>query len=264
MQMRLRRRLMLAGAGQKRSCRLRCAAGTTLADPACLPLHLTLPLWQAAAPHMREAAKREIEADGRARPRCILNVSSVSGSCAAGSWLLPAACFCCLLDPSIQMCSVDWALLCLQPRPLAATTPCRRARQRGSGQLLHCQGGVGGPHQGSGQGMGPLWHPLQRAHIRLHQHAVRWRVGIWVPGRAWGELAGRAACMLARLAAAPLHPASCAPPPPTCMCVGGLCPLSGCCRLVQSKDKGAVIEVEGEQVKLGIPQVRLLPSGGHF
>lgn len=45
-------------------------------------VHCTAPfrLIQAAAPHMREAAKREIRTAGRARPRCILNVSSVSGA----------------------------------------------------------------------------------------------------------------------------------------------------------------------------------------
>ncbi|KAL4858829.1 3-oxoacyl-[acyl-carrier-protein] reductase FabG [Chlorella vulgaris] len=33
----------------------------------------------AASPHMRDAAKRELEQQGRPHPRCILNVSSVSG-----------------------------------------------------------------------------------------------------------------------------------------------------------------------------------------
>lgn len=48
---------------------------------AMLDVHCTAPfrLIQAAAPHMREAAKREMAAGGRPRPRCILNVSSVSG-----------------------------------------------------------------------------------------------------------------------------------------------------------------------------------------
>ncbi|KAL4428257.1 hypothetical protein ABPG75_002346 [Micractinium tetrahymenae] len=48
---------------------------------AMLDVHCTAPfrLVQAAAPHMREAAKREMQAGGRPRPRCILNVSSVSG-----------------------------------------------------------------------------------------------------------------------------------------------------------------------------------------
>lgn len=48
---------------------------------AMLDVHCTAPfrLIQAAAPHMRDAAKREIEASGKARPRCIINVSSVSG-----------------------------------------------------------------------------------------------------------------------------------------------------------------------------------------
>lgn len=48
---------------------------------AMLDVHCTAPfrLIQAAAPHMREAAKREIEQAGRPAPRCILNVSSVSG-----------------------------------------------------------------------------------------------------------------------------------------------------------------------------------------
>lgn len=48
---------------------------------AMLDVHCTAPfrLIQAAAPHMREAAKREMEAGGRPRPRCVLNVSSVSG-----------------------------------------------------------------------------------------------------------------------------------------------------------------------------------------
>lgn len=35
---------------------------------------------QAASPHMRDAGKRELAAGGRPRPRCILNVSSVSGA----------------------------------------------------------------------------------------------------------------------------------------------------------------------------------------
>ncbi|KAL6771462.1 hypothetical protein ACKKBG_A26480 [Auxenochlorella protothecoides x Auxenochlorella symbiontica] len=49
---------------------------------AMLDVHCTAPfrLIQAAAPHMRDAAKREIEASGKARPRCIINVSSVSGT----------------------------------------------------------------------------------------------------------------------------------------------------------------------------------------
>ncbi|PSC70834.1 3-oxoacyl-ACP reductase [Micractinium conductrix] len=48
---------------------------------AMLAVHCTAPfrLIQAAAPHMRDAAKREMAGGGRARPRCILNVSSVSG-----------------------------------------------------------------------------------------------------------------------------------------------------------------------------------------
>ena len=32
--------------------------------------------------------------------------------------------------------------------------------------------------------------------------------------------------------------------------------LAACCRLVQGKEKGATIEVDGEKVALGIPQVR--------
>lgn len=48
-------------------------------------------LLQAAAPHMREAAKKETAACGRPRPRCILNVSSVSGEW--GGWMPLAVCF---------------------------------------------------------------------------------------------------------------------------------------------------------------------------
>jgi 3-oxoacyl-[acyl-carrier protein] reductase len=48
---------------------------------AMLAVHITAPfrLIQAAAGAMRDAAKRELDASGRAAPRCILNVSSVSG-----------------------------------------------------------------------------------------------------------------------------------------------------------------------------------------
>lgn len=47
-----------------------------------LEVHCTAPfrLIRAAAPAMRDAAKRELEAGDRARPRCIINVSSVSGT----------------------------------------------------------------------------------------------------------------------------------------------------------------------------------------
>ena len=53
---------------------------------AMLDVHVTAPfrLIQAAAPHMRGVAKEEMEREGRAHPRCILTVSSVSG--AAGQW----------------------------------------------------------------------------------------------------------------------------------------------------------------------------------
>lgn len=49
---------------------------------AMLDVHCTAPfrLIQAAAPAMRDAAKKEIELHGRAHPRCIINVSSVSGT----------------------------------------------------------------------------------------------------------------------------------------------------------------------------------------
>lgn len=49
---------------------------------AMLRVHVTAPfrLIQAAAPAMREAAKEELARSGRARPRVILNVSSVSGT----------------------------------------------------------------------------------------------------------------------------------------------------------------------------------------
>mmetsp|Transcript_17749 Transcript_17749/g.45470 ORF Transcript_17749/g.45470 Transcript_17749/m.45470 type:complete len:333 (-) Transcript_17749:27-1025(-) len=49
---------------------------------AMLAVHCTAPfrLIQAAAPYMRDAGKAEIEAHGQARPRCILNISSVSGT----------------------------------------------------------------------------------------------------------------------------------------------------------------------------------------
>lgn len=46
-----------------------------------LNVHCTAPfrLIQAAAPYMRDAAKTELQKSGRAKPRCILTVSSVSG-----------------------------------------------------------------------------------------------------------------------------------------------------------------------------------------
>lgn len=49
---------------------------------AMLDVHCTAPfrLVQAAAPHMRDAAKAEIARGGHAKPRCILNISSVSGT----------------------------------------------------------------------------------------------------------------------------------------------------------------------------------------
>lgn len=49
---------------------------------AMLDVHLTAPfrLIQAAAPHLRDAAKAEIERDGKAAPRSIINVSSTSGT----------------------------------------------------------------------------------------------------------------------------------------------------------------------------------------
>ena len=47
-----------------------------------LDVHLTAPfrLIQAAAPHMKDAAKAEIERHGKAAPRSIINVSSTSGT----------------------------------------------------------------------------------------------------------------------------------------------------------------------------------------
>ncbi|KAL3136770.1 hypothetical protein ABBQ38_005484 [Trebouxia sp. C0009 RCD-2024] len=49
---------------------------------AMLDVHLTAPfrLIQAAAPHMRDAAKGEMEGGGKAAPRSIINVSSTSGT----------------------------------------------------------------------------------------------------------------------------------------------------------------------------------------
>ena len=95
--------------------------------------------------------------------------------------------------------------------------------------------------------MGPLWHPLQRSHLWLHQHTVRWLVSDF-QCVVWGNLLYK----LYKLAAQHEH----------LLAVTFPAALLACCRLVQSKDKGAVIEVEGEQVKLGIPQVCLLaPSG---
>ena len=49
---------------------------------AMLDVHLTAPfrLIQAAAPFMLDAAKGEIERDGKAAPRSIINVSSTSGT----------------------------------------------------------------------------------------------------------------------------------------------------------------------------------------
>ncbi|KAG1659800.1 hypothetical protein FOA52_002136 [Chlamydomonas sp. UWO 241] len=47
-----------------------------------LEVHCTAPfrLVQAAAPHLRAAAKREAESEGRPRPRSIVNISSTSGT----------------------------------------------------------------------------------------------------------------------------------------------------------------------------------------
>ena len=47
-----------------------------------LAVHCTAPfrLIQAAAPYMRDAAKKEIDETGAARPRVIINVSSTSGT----------------------------------------------------------------------------------------------------------------------------------------------------------------------------------------
>ena len=47
-----------------------------------LEVHLTAPfrLIQAATPYMRDAAKVEIDRDGKAAPRSIINVSSTSGT----------------------------------------------------------------------------------------------------------------------------------------------------------------------------------------
>mmetsp|Transcript_32618 Transcript_32618/g.97346 ORF Transcript_32618/g.97346 Transcript_32618/m.97346 type:complete len:317 (-) Transcript_32618:117-1067(-) len=47
-----------------------------------LEVHCSAPfrLVQAAAPHMREAAKREAATEGKARPRTIVNISSTSGT----------------------------------------------------------------------------------------------------------------------------------------------------------------------------------------
>jgi len=47
-----------------------------------LAVHCTAPfrLVQEAAPHMREAAKKEMDARGSASPRCIINISSTTGT----------------------------------------------------------------------------------------------------------------------------------------------------------------------------------------
>jgi len=47
-----------------------------------LEVHVTAPfrLVQAAAPYVREAAKKEIEQEGKARPRNIINISSTTGT----------------------------------------------------------------------------------------------------------------------------------------------------------------------------------------
>ncbi|GAX83419.1 hypothetical protein CEUSTIGMA_g10844.t1 [Chlamydomonas eustigma] len=49
---------------------------------AMLDVHVTAPfrLVQAAAPYLREVAKKEIEQEGKARPRSIINISSTSGT----------------------------------------------------------------------------------------------------------------------------------------------------------------------------------------
>lgn len=49
---------------------------------AMLAVHLTAPfrLIQAATPHMRDAAKAEMEEHGKAASRSIINVSSTSGT----------------------------------------------------------------------------------------------------------------------------------------------------------------------------------------
>ena len=166
---------------------------------------------------MREAAKREMAAQGRPRPRCILNVSSVSGAaCLQGSRPGVAAAKVCLLllvHTGAAAPAFDGTGWCRVRQPTGATAPacprtlawpaatarvpaaaCRRARQRGSGQLLDCQGGGGGPDQGCRQRVGTLWHPLQRADIRIHQHTVslpaggvKGRAGMGRAGRAWAR-----------------------------------------------------------------------------
>jgi 3-oxoacyl-[acyl-carrier protein] reductase len=47
-----------------------------------LLVHNTAPfrLIRAAAPYMRDAAKQELETKGKSKPRCIINISSVSGT----------------------------------------------------------------------------------------------------------------------------------------------------------------------------------------
>lgn len=49
---------------------------------AMLAVHCTAPfrLIQAAAPVMRDAAKKELDEHGEAKQRCIINVSSTSGT----------------------------------------------------------------------------------------------------------------------------------------------------------------------------------------
>ena len=162
------------GAQEQAVCKRRGARHKLTAQHGCmvsgsasaLPLPLPLPCSQAAAPHMREAAKREMESRGRPRPRCILNVSSVSGGLEGwmtGRCVLAA----CPAPPSRKAAHAPSPATCV-PWPM----PRRRTRQRGPGQLRDGQDGGGGADQGCGQGVGPIWRALQRAGLWLHPDAV--------------------------------------------------------------------------------------------
>jgi hypothetical protein len=211
---------------------------------------------QAAAPHMREAAKREIDADGRARPRCIINVSSVSGTALA---VLHAPCCMlpCLLAASAWLLPAIGRLRAYSRACCCAPPPAGVHGSVGQANYSTAKAGVVGLTKAVAKEWGPFGircNALTYGYINTRCAGVH-MVIVSVCLLGGGKLAGRATCTLIR------NPCSCTMVPlPAVACqpthaAAVPAPLTGCCRLVQSKDKGAVIEVEGEQVKLGIPQV---------
>lgn len=80
--------------GKKRSAGLISSPGVAARHSTCAGVCFSAEV-QAAAPYMREAAKAELQQAGRACPRCILNISSVSGvHGSAGQVGAPVAAYC--------------------------------------------------------------------------------------------------------------------------------------------------------------------------